>query len=195
MTKEERGKMREKKCNYCNNQINKNDPVFYFPKLPEWHKLYDLSECVFHIGCVKKLNENRNIGMELADIAEKIATRSEDAPLLVRDGNIVVVAEINERAIEFNDFENFVEFSIRVADLEYILDVQPPQNIKNRMTCINVRQDGGMELVTPLFNVELVTLSFLRLKQIIKEIKLNVFDDEYVEALNKTLFAKYSKNN
>lgn len=170
--------MKEEFCSYCNRKIYRNAADFYMPKLPAWNKLYDLSENVYHIECIKTLDDVRYVGKELADLTEKISRVSKDAPFLIRNGNIIVLGDMNEMSIEINDFEDFVQFNIPVAHLNCIDDLQYPEVLQNRTTSISFLQNGKLKLITFYYEIELDCLSLLRLKEIVKGIKdLNIFSN------------------
>ena len=184
--------MQEELCSYCNRKIYRDDANFYMPKLPVWNKLYDLGENVFHIECIKTLDDVRHIGKELADLTEKISRVSKDAPFLIRNENIVVLGDMNEMSIEINDFEDFVQFNIPVIYLNCVDDLQYPEVLQNRTTSISFLQNGNLKLITFYYEIELDCLNSLRLKGIVKRLKdLNIFSD--VENLKKGLIEEFSR--
>lgn len=175
--------MRELICSICNKKVKKSEPQFHFPHMPGWHKFFDLSGGTFHLDCMKILDDKRKIGEELATVSEKIAIKNEFEPLILRNGNIIVQARLDEKAIEIIDYDDFVEFAIPIMNLDLVANMIPLETVKNRMTSINLLQDNELELVTSFYTVKLEKLNFTRLKQIIKEIDINIFDDSYLKEL------------
>ena len=170
--------MKDKICSYCNSKIYKQDAIFYFPKMPKWHEFYEMSEKVFHIECIQEIDHIKSIGKGLADITEKMAVTSKYTPLLLRNNNIVVVGDMNEMAIEIDDYEDFVEFNIPIMNLDYIDDLQSSKIVHNKTTSLSLLQNGKIRLITLFYERELDFLNFVRLKQIIKEVKkLEIFND------------------
>jgi len=133
--------MNKKICKKCNNEILKNQPIFYFPNMPKWHELSDLSKQDFHINCIKDIDSERNVGEILANIMEDISKKTKIRPFLGRSGNIVVQAILDEKSIEIFDFEDFVDFDIPIINLEKIVQLKPTETIANRMTSLHVLED------------------------------------------------------
>lgn len=185
--------MRELICSVCDRKIRKDDPQFHFPHMPKWHKFFDLSGETFHLNCMKTLDNKRNIGEELADALEKIASKNEFEPLLLRNGNIIVQARLDEKAIEIIDYEDFVEFTIPIANFDLIANLIPLEPVKNRMTSIVLLQEDQLELITSFYSVKLEKLGFTRLKQIVNKININIFDDLYLRELVMKEMKKTSK--
>ena len=184
--------MKDDICSYCNRKVCKQDASFNFPKMPKWHEFYEMSEKVFHIECIKKIDCIKGIGKGLADITEKMALTSEDTPLLLRNNNIVVIGDMNEMAIEINDYEDFVQFNISIMNLDYIDDLQCPKVVQNKTTSLDFLQNGKVRLITLFYELELDFLTSLRLKQIVKEVKKSgVFND--INGLKRVITDKYLK--
>lgn len=175
--------MQELICSICNKNVKKSDPKFHFPHMPKWHKFFDLSGGTFHLDCMKTLDNKRTIGEELATASEKIASKTDFEPLILRNGNIIVQARLDEKAVEIIDYEDFVEFAIPIMNLDLVANLMPLESVKNRMTSIGLLQDDQLELMTSFYSVKLEKLSFTRLKQIIKEINTDIFDDSYLNEL------------
>lgn len=176
--------MKEKICSMCNKKIEKGEPHFNFPRMPQWHKFIDLSGETFHIDCIKKLDKKRNIGEELAKITEDISSKSDIQPFILRDGNIVVQGRLDEKSIEITDYEDFVEFGISLRNIDMLTEMMPLEIVNNRMTTIRLLQDDKLEIITPFDIVKLEKLNFTRLKKIIGEIDLDIYSDEHLKELN-----------
>lgn len=177
--------MKEKFCKECNRRIERNIPHFDFPRMPKWHKFIDLSCETFHIHCIKELDKKRNIGDELAMITADMALKTDIQPLILRDGNIVVRGRLDEKAIEIVNYEDFVEFSIPISHFAVITNMNKLETIQNKATSIYLLEDNRLELINPLYRIKLEKLDLIRLKNIIKQTDLKIFDIELVEKTNK----------
>ncbi|SHJ40173.1 hypothetical protein SAMN02745163_01874 [Clostridium cavendishii DSM 21758] len=67
-------------CKICNCEIKNQEPRFYFPILPQWHDLSDLSQNILHVHCVKSIDSEREIGNSLARIVQDLAEKSKWVP-------------------------------------------------------------------------------------------------------------------
>lgn len=185
--------MKEKICAVCNNKVERKEPSFFFPHMPKWHKFFDLSGKAFHINCIKEIDSLRHIGKELADITVDMASRTEFPYFLSRDGNIVVLAELDEQSISFIDYENYVEFSVPLSNIEFICALKPCETVNNRMTALKRENDDEVKLITTDYEIMLLSLNFTRLIGIIKGLNLDLFDKEYIEQMNRNLVLNNSK--
>lgn len=98
-------------CGLCGRNIERDQPIFFFPSLPLGHNLADI-QGVLHVECLVSQDAVRNVGVQMAGIIEQIARVSSDAPFVARDGNIVSRYRKYEQKYEVLDFENFCEILI-----------------------------------------------------------------------------------
>ena len=163
--------MKEKICKICNHQIIKSEHKFYFPHMPQWHELSDLSGSIFHIDCIKSIDKQREIGKQLAYIQQDMATKSYCNPLIERNGNIIIRAGLDEKTIEIVNYEDFVEFSIPIFNLEKIISLEPGETMFNKiystdgktmhngLPSFHVLENGNLELITDNIHAVVASIS------------------------------------
>ncbi|WP_133859080.1 hypothetical protein [Comamonas sp. JUb58] len=159
-------------CMLCGHSILDGEARFYFPRLPPNHPLADLKG-VLHTSCLISENASKRIGDSLAEIAEWFAKKSDEAPLLVRNGNVVARDRVAENRIEVLDFEDFCEISIPRAALDQLRNAAPGSAIPLGMQVLHVKEHGELliEHKSPAFNVELPALGLNRLLSLVGSLK------------------------
>ena len=155
-------------CELCHKEIHEEEARFYFPVLPPNHPLADIKGVV-HISCLKSIDSSRRIGESLAGIIEGLAKRSESAPLIIRDKNIVLRNRLDENRIEILDFEDFCEISFPIANLEQVMSITPGSSIDLGMQLFRILENGLITIKFKFspFIVELPALSLDRLQHLI----------------------------
>lgn len=157
--------IRQITCPICSKSIEEGQPRFYFPKLHPTHELADLHGVV-HLGCIRLIDRSRHVGQTLASITEGVASHSTEAPLLLRDGNIVLRDfRRDENRIEVIDYENFCEISLPIASLKSLLEPDLEEAVTLGMQVLHVTHGRALEVEfkKPVFVVDLPTLTLSRL--------------------------------
>jgi hypothetical protein len=132
-------------CMLCNSDIQSGEPRFYFPVLPLGHPLADLKG-MLHITCLKEIDDQRKVGETLASIVEDMAKRSKNAPLITRQGNVVLRDRHDEQRVEVQDFEDFCEFSIPRSSIARLRLAKPGESIALGMQILHVKEDEKLDL-------------------------------------------------
>ena len=157
-------------CMLCEHEIQDGEPRFYFPKLPSSHHLSDIKG-VLHTSCLVSADALRDIGGSMAEIAEGLARRSESAPFVSREGNVVLRNRISDGRIEVLDFEDFCEISIPLAAMGKLKVAEPGTLIVLGMQVLHVEDDGQLviEHKSPAFDVRLPALNLSRLQSLLAD--------------------------
>ncbi|WP_157632208.1 hypothetical protein [Variovorax sp. CF313] len=151
-------------CPICNKPIEEGQSRFYFPKLHPSHELADLHG-VLHLDCIRSIDRSRHVGQALAVLTAELASHSKTAPLLLRDGNIILRDfRLDESRIEIADYENFCEISLPINSLKNIQESTSKEAIALGLQILHINQDQFLEIEfkKPAFTVDLPTLSFSR---------------------------------
>jgi len=171
-------------CKICAEPIIEREPVYYFPKVPEWHELSDLSGTIVHINCIKTIDSQRMIGRTLADMNQDIASGLDFTPFIARDGNVIVQGNLDSKAIEISDYENFVELSVPFKNLERLRNLPRLESVSCKMQTIRRLENDKLSIEYDLFSVELTSIDYARFKRLMDLPEIEAcFDDSRLQML------------
>ena len=164
-------------CKICNKRICSDEAVYYFPKVPEECGFSEFSASILHIACILASEKKELISDSLAEMKQAIASKLDFTPFISRDKNVIIQGNIDSRTIEIYNYEDFVELSVPIVQLNKLCNLLPFEFINSTMNTIHLLENNKLKIEYNYFSVELESLSFPRLVKLVSSSDVKAYFD------------------